>query len=334
MARLRRSWSRLPGVPPPAPTLVPPRPKPSGKKRLGWIVFLIVAAIGIERGVHYYANVRKPPEAAAAAVIRTGTVTQGLVQRTIRLTGTTGAERFSSLISPQLRGNRSGGGSRRKLPKRRRWRRWRQHGASVQFGRWRRRDVVIERQLRFFDHRNTGATGSAATTPSVTSTNGLQTGGGSQAFRSATSRVNSNRPTTSSSSTPGSNSSNSSPAVLLLLRTHPVHPQRVPLLPTAWVPLPDRSRASGFRWRRWRRRWRWRRWRRVQPRSAGCGKAGIACEERRSRRRVRSSEHDDPPGRLPCVGQPMEASIRKMKADLEVSRECACANGRKRQSRS
>ena len=98
-----------PGVPTSAPALVPPRPKPSGKKRLGWIIFLIIAAVGIERGIHY-AN-RPVPETSASAVIRTSTIAQGVVERTIRLTGTTGAEKFSSLISPQLRGNRSGGGS-------------------------------------------------------------------------------------------------------------------------------------------------------------------------------------------------------------------------------
>ena len=94
-----------PSAAPSAPTLVPPKPKSSGPKRLGWLVFLILAAIGVERGIHF---ARKPSPAAqsAAIVVRTGTVTQGAIDRTIRLTGTTGAEKFSSLISPQLRGNR------------------------------------------------------------------------------------------------------------------------------------------------------------------------------------------------------------------------------------
>src|SRR5436190_42322 len=99
----------VPGVPPAAPKLVPPRPKPSGTKRLGWIIFLVIAAIGIERGIHF-ANRPATPSGAGASVIRTATVAQGGIARTIRLTGTTGAEKFSSLISPQLRGNRSGGG--------------------------------------------------------------------------------------------------------------------------------------------------------------------------------------------------------------------------------
>jgi hypothetical protein len=98
-----------PSAPASAPALVPPRPKRSGAKRLGWIVFLILAAVGIERGVHFARQTSTATE-SAAQVIRTAAVTQGAIQRTVRLTGTTGAERFSSLISPQLRGNRSGGG--------------------------------------------------------------------------------------------------------------------------------------------------------------------------------------------------------------------------------
>src|SRR5438128_4858045 len=97
-----------PGAPARTPALVPPRPKPSGKKRLGWIIFLVLAAVGIERGVNY-AN-RPATDTSAAAAIRTTAIAQGAIERTVRLTGTTGAEKFSSLISPQLRGNRSGGG--------------------------------------------------------------------------------------------------------------------------------------------------------------------------------------------------------------------------------
>jgi hypothetical protein len=44
--------------------------------------------------------------------LRTATVTTGPVVHTLRLTGTTGAEKYSSLVSPQLRGNRGGGGGR------------------------------------------------------------------------------------------------------------------------------------------------------------------------------------------------------------------------------
>jgi hypothetical protein len=46
----------------------------------------------------------------AAVPFRTATVTSGTVQRTLRLSGTTGAERFGSLISPHLHGSRSGFG--------------------------------------------------------------------------------------------------------------------------------------------------------------------------------------------------------------------------------
>ena len=100
-----------PGVVPPVPALVPPKPKRSrGRRWVGLIVFLLLAAIAIERGVHFVKNASPSAQKAAAAVIRTSPAQAGSIDRTVRLTGTTGAERFSSLISPQLRGNRSGAG--------------------------------------------------------------------------------------------------------------------------------------------------------------------------------------------------------------------------------
>lgn len=203
----------VPGSPPAAPALVPPRPKPTGKKRLGWILVLIAAVIGIERGVNY-ANRPAAPEATAAA-IRTGTVTRGVVERTLRLTGSTGAEKFSSLISPQLRGNRSGGG----------------RDGSFRSGGGSRGDSssVLQSNSRGGGGGMTSSGGSggssgsggdssasSASANAVASTNGLQTGGGSQAFRSATSRVGGNRggsssaSTASSSGASGSSSSSSS----------------------------------------------------------------------------------------------------------------------------
>jgi multidrug resistance efflux pump len=46
----------------------------------------------------------------AATVVKTAPVTRGTLERTIRLTGTTVAERAASLVAPQLRGGRGGGG--------------------------------------------------------------------------------------------------------------------------------------------------------------------------------------------------------------------------------
>ena len=248
-----------PGTPPSAPTLVPPRRKPSGKKRLGWIILLIVAAIGVERGVHYYTNVRTTPEAAAAAVIRTGTVTQGLLQRTIRLTGTTGAERFASLISPQLRGNRSGsgrGGSFRNGG-------GGGGGGSTVLSRIGCAVVGCRRRavLRFFDHRPRSQ-GSAATTPSVASHRTVCSGGrlaGIPVPRPLVLTAIARRRLRSS--TPGSNSSNSSSSTLL-----PSNPSSSSTAsPSSTNSLGSTSgslqRLREFQWRRWRRRWRCWRWR-------------------------------------------------------------------------
>ena len=56
---------------------------------------------------------RRDAAAAAARAVRTAGVTKGGITKTLRLTGTTAAERYSSLIAPQLRGNRNTGGGGR-----------------------------------------------------------------------------------------------------------------------------------------------------------------------------------------------------------------------------
>jgi HlyD family secretion protein len=201
------SLAPAPGVSPATPRLVPQAPKSRGKKRLGWILFLIVAAIGIERGVHF-ARSSAGPAAGSAAVIRTAVIAEGTVERTIRLTGTTGAEKFASLITPRLGGNRSGSG---------------RDGSTRGGGGG--SAVVIQSNSRgtssgSSSSSSTGSSSQDATAaPTITSTNGQQTGGGSAAFRSATSRLSrtpaastsksssgsSSTPSTSSSSTDSSN---------------------------------------------------------------------------------------------------------------------------------
>ncbi len=177
------------GTPPSAPTLVPPRRKPSGNKRLGWIILLIVAAIGHRTWHHYYTNVRTTPEAASGRgnPDRNGH-TRPLAANDSPDRNDGRREVFFTDQSPVARKPQRKR-ARRKLPKRRRWRRWRQHGAPVQFwavagGGCRHRAVVPVLPAG----RSHGFRGGYT---SVTSTNGLQTGGGSPAFRSATSRVNS-----------------------------------------------------------------------------------------------------------------------------------------------
>lgn len=138
------------------------------------------------------------------AVVRTAKVTQGTVMRTIRLTGTTGAEKFSSLISPQLRGNRSGGG--------------RDGGFRSGGGGGGGGSSVIRSNSQgsgggggnssSSSSLSSGETSGAASAPSVASTSGQSTGGGSAAFRSATSRVS--RTPAPAKPASGSGSTNSS----------------------------------------------------------------------------------------------------------------------------
>ena len=79
-----------PGVAPATPRIVPHPPKSPRKRWLGWIGFLILTAVLIERGVHF-AQKSSAPATGVATVIRTAAITEGPIERTIRLTGTTGA---------------------------------------------------------------------------------------------------------------------------------------------------------------------------------------------------------------------------------------------------
>src|SRR4051794_40049527 len=91
-----------------APALAPPRtakrPSPPSRRGLWITLFVIAAAIGA--GVYLWQK-RAATERATASVqtIRTAQVWKGGVDGIIRLTGSTGAENFASLITPQLRGN-------------------------------------------------------------------------------------------------------------------------------------------------------------------------------------------------------------------------------------
>lgn len=96
----------------PAPAVVGPRLAPPKPPRRGWIVALILIA-AIAGGAYYWQNRAAAREAAAAAAVasvRTAKVTAGSLDSAIRLTGVTAAENFVSLVTPQLRGSRSGAG--------------------------------------------------------------------------------------------------------------------------------------------------------------------------------------------------------------------------------
>jgi len=95
-----------PQAPPAAPRLVDPKQAPSRRKG-PWIALLLVVAAGVA-GLLLYRQ-RAAQQAAnqtAVATIRTAPVTKAWVQKMVRLTGSTSAERFASLMTPQLRGSR------------------------------------------------------------------------------------------------------------------------------------------------------------------------------------------------------------------------------------
>jgi hypothetical protein len=109
-----------------APVQAPPKPSKAGYY---WLLgFLAVAA-----GAYWLYQKNLAEEAlaakrAATAVVRSATVAAGKVAKTQRLTGTTGPEKFSTVIGPQLRGSRNfaGGGGAAMGGSWRRWqsRRW------------------------------------------------------------------------------------------------------------------------------------------------------------------------------------------------------------------
>jgi multidrug resistance efflux pump len=139
-------------------------------------------------------------QAGAAAAIRSAKVSRGGISRTIRLTGSTGAERYAALLTPRLGGR--GGDTRREGG-----REFRSQGVNTGgsiasnsgggrggFGGGGDRN----------SSSSTSSSASTATGPTVTSTMGQSRSGGSSAFQSATSRVNrssgTQRSSTSSSS--------------------------------------------------------------------------------------------------------------------------------------
>ncbi len=188
---------------PPAAAPVPARgPENPQRRWLPWLLLAVVAGAGY--GYWQWQQPRREEaRQAAQAAVRTATASSGALTQTLRLTGVTGAERFVSLVTPQLRASRSGrnrdGGqtqmaSTTSLP-------------SLSSGRGQGRSSVANA------NRSAGATGTANASggdasPSVASSaaavSGQQGGGGSgtgfsaptgsSAFRSATSRIGTQRP--------------------------------------------------------------------------------------------------------------------------------------------
>jgi hypothetical protein len=79
-------------------------------------------------------------------VVKTAPATRGTLERTIRLSGSTVAERYVSLIAPQLRGGRGGGGMQVNTGWRPGWRHG-YHNLGRRRRRWRRQFVQFYERL-------------------------------------------------------------------------------------------------------------------------------------------------------------------------------------------
>lgn len=102
----------VPGRPEKKPALVQAEPKRPRGRGLLWLAALAAAGAGLywlyQRSL---SDTSVAARRAALAATRTSTVGGGTVVDTIRLTGTTGPEKFVTILGPQLRGNRSGSGA-------------------------------------------------------------------------------------------------------------------------------------------------------------------------------------------------------------------------------
>src|SRR5947208_883138 len=94
-------------VPAPRPEIVkpiPPKPRPRG---LLWGLAAFAALAGVGLYVNRDRISPKQGGGPGAAVLRTAVVSIGDVQRTLRVTGSIGAERFAAITAPRLLGNRN-----------------------------------------------------------------------------------------------------------------------------------------------------------------------------------------------------------------------------------
>jgi hypothetical protein len=82
-----------------------PRPRHWGR----WL-FLLLAVAAVAGALWYRQAQNQQKAAATTAGVRTVTVQGGTLRRTLRLTGSTAAEKYASLLAPQLRGSRGGFG--------------------------------------------------------------------------------------------------------------------------------------------------------------------------------------------------------------------------------
>lgn len=96
------------GVPMPMPTPAPHRPRSFA----GPIVLVLLVAAAATGYFLWRRNAQAAQQGGPGGIagIRTTVVAMSSLQRTLRLTGVTAAEKYASIIAPQLRGSRPGGG--------------------------------------------------------------------------------------------------------------------------------------------------------------------------------------------------------------------------------
>src|SRR4051794_5270139 len=105
--------STAPGVAPPphtpatVPGVAPRKPMPPRSKRSPIVLAGLIAIVGLGYFLWTRQNAQPASGPAGVTALRTATAFRGDVVRTVRLTGSTAAERFASLLVPQLRGSRS-----------------------------------------------------------------------------------------------------------------------------------------------------------------------------------------------------------------------------------
>lgn len=112
---LYMSNAALPEMPSPTPSTphtagpkpVAPELPPRSNRAWLWLTLLAVCGAG---AYWYWQTQQESAQSTAAVAVRTVAVKSGKLEKTLRLTGVTAAERYSSLIAPSLRGGRSAGG--------------------------------------------------------------------------------------------------------------------------------------------------------------------------------------------------------------------------------
>ncbi|MFZ5926233.1 MAG: efflux RND transporter periplasmic adaptor subunit [Acidobacteriota bacterium] len=170
-----------------------------------WLAVLAFAAVAVLGWLAWrQLNPAARSSGQGLARVRTAPVTQGPLQKTIRLAGTTTAEKYVSLIAPQLRGGRGG-------------------GVSVNVSRGGGGMIVTidvgsgmgGGGMAGGGASSGGSSSSAASSASVSSTAGMGGSGGggtgmSSSFRGATNRFSSSRTTAASSASSSRASSTSS----------------------------------------------------------------------------------------------------------------------------